>query len=118
MWLGENSWPYDELAKPAPRGHRVTADGFGGKVLMAKLSEQVAAHNIGVHTDTYATRLIMDGIRVAGVSARSFGKTVTYRARRGVVLTTGGFADNAEMVAQHAPQLVGLGVNRDRKSVV
>ncbi|WP_092804014.1 FAD-dependent oxidoreductase [Rhodococcus globerulus] len=113
MWLGENSWPYDELAKPAPRGHRVTADGFGGKVLMAKLSEQVAAHNIGVHTDTYATRLIMDGIRVVGVSARSFGKTVTYRARRGVVLTTGGFADNAEMVAQHAPQLVGLGVNSD-----
>ena len=36
-----------------------------------------------------------------------------YRARRGVVLATGGFADNTAMVAQYAPKLVGLGVNSD-----
>lgn len=113
MWMGENSHPFRDLATPAPRGHRVTSDGFGGKVLMAVLSEAVAKTAVAVHTDTSALRLIVDAGRVVGVVARHFNETVTYRARRGVVLTTGGFADNAEMVAQHAPQLVGLGVNSD-----
>lgn len=113
MWMGENAYPFNTIATPAPRGHRVTSDGFGGKVLMAVLSEAVGRTGIRVHTDTAALRLIVDGNRVVGVAARHFGDTVTYRARRGVVLTTGGFADNAEMVAQHAPQLVGLGVNSD-----
>jgi 3-oxo-5alpha-steroid 4-dehydrogenase len=113
MWMGENSHPFAELARPAPRGHRVTSDGFGGKVLMHKLSEAVAATDAAVHTDTYATRLIVEAGRVVGVLARQYGKTYAYRARSGVVLTTGGFADNVEMVAQHAPQLVGLGVNSD-----
>lgn len=113
MWMGENAYPFCELAEPAPRGHRVTSDGFGGKVLMAVLSEAVARTGIAVHTDTTALRLIVDEERIVGVVARHFNEVVTYRARRGVVITTGGFADNAEMVAQHAPQLVGLGVNSD-----
>ncbi|MBM9836416.1 FAD-dependent oxidoreductase [Rhodococcus hoagii] len=113
MWMGENAYPFYEIAEPAPRGHRVTSDGFGGKVLMAVLSEAVTKTDIAVHTDTTALRLIMEDGRVVGVVARHFNETVTYRARRGVVITTGGFADNKEMLAQHAPQLVGLGVNSD-----
>ncbi|WP_280346587.1 FAD-dependent oxidoreductase [Nocardia neocaledoniensis] len=113
MWMGENAWPFAELATPAPRGHRVTSDGFGGKVLMQKLAEAVADTSVAVHTDSNAVRLITEAGRVVGVVAKQYGRLHTYRARRGVVLTTGGFADNAEMVAQHAPQLVGLGVNSD-----
>ncbi|MGY0499077.1 FAD-dependent oxidoreductase [Nocardia sp. FBN12] len=113
MWMGEKAWPFADLAKPSPRGHRVTSDGFGGKVLMQKLFEAVAATSVAVHTDTNAIRLVTDAGRVVGVVAKQFGRYYTYRARRGVVLTTGGFADNAAMVAQHAPQLVGLGVNSD-----
>ncbi|MGW5316935.1 FAD-dependent oxidoreductase [Nocardia thailandica] len=113
MWMGENAHPFDTIAAPAPRGHRVTSDGFGGKVLMAVLSEAIAGTGVAVHTDTAALRLVVEDGRVVGLVARHFDATVTYRARRGVVLTTGGFADNAELVAQHAPQLVGLGVNSD-----
>ncbi|MDN3481696.1 FAD-dependent oxidoreductase [Arthrobacter sp. APC 3897] len=113
MWLGENAEPFAGLAKPAPRGHRVTAEGFGGKVLMDRLVGAVNAAGAGVHTDTYATRLILEDSKVAGVTARRFGKTLTYRARRGVILTTGGFADNPGMVAQHAPLLTGWGVTSD-----
>ncbi|GAA1226355.1 FAD-binding protein [Prauserella halophila] len=133
MWMGEFAHPHCDVAVPAPRGHRVTADGFGGRVLMSVLGDAVAASDVAVHTDTGATRLIVerhntarhstdrsssdrgsaDGPRVVGVVARHFGETVTYRARHGVVLTTGGFADNADMVAQHAPQLVGLPANSD-----
>ncbi|MGW6619962.1 FAD-dependent oxidoreductase [Nocardia sp. NPDC055002] len=113
MWMGEKAWPFADLAKPSPRGHRVTSDGFGGKVLMQKLFEAVAATAVTVHTDTNAIRLVTEAGRVVGVVAKQYGRYYTYRARRGVVLTTGGFADNAAMVAQHAPQLVGLGVNSD-----
>lgn len=113
MWLGENAWPFTVAAKPAPRGHRVTAEGFGGKVLMDRLTGAVENAGARVRTDTHAAQLIMDGTAVVGVSARCFGKTVTFRARQGVILTTGGFADNTQMVAQHAPQLVGWGVTSD-----
>lgn len=113
MWMGEAAYPFADIATPAPRGHRVTSPGFGGKVLMEVLTKAVADKPISVHTDTGALRLITDGGRVVGLIARHFAKTVTYRARKGVVVTTGGFADNKDMVRQHAPQLVGLGVNSD-----
>jgi len=113
MWMGERAYPFADIATPAPRGHRVTSPGFGGKVLMDVLTEAVAAKPISVHTDTGALRLVVDGGRVVGVVARHFNDQVTYRARKGVILTTGGFADNAKMVEQHAPQLVGYGVVSD-----
>ncbi|WP_280308590.1 FAD-dependent oxidoreductase [Nocardia abscessus] len=108
MWLGENSRPFAELATPAPRGHRPTADDFGGKLLMDRLAE--AARSAGATTlfDTRATCLIVaaDGT-VAGVVARRYGAELAVRARRGVVLTTGGFVDNDAMLAAHAPKLLG-----------
>ncbi|WP_106402170.1 FAD-dependent oxidoreductase [Actinocorallia populi] len=109
MWLGENAWPYNDIAKPAPRGHRPPAPGFAGNLLMQKLEEAVTAAGAATHTDTVASHLVMDGGRVAGLVARRFGAPVTYRARKAVVLTTGGFVDNEEMLAHHAPVLVGLG---------
>ncbi|MFD8589591.1 FAD-dependent oxidoreductase [Streptomyces sp. NPDC059637] len=108
MWLGENSWPFDRIAKPAPRGHRPGTSSFGGWLLMEKLSAAVVDAGVGVHTDTLATSLVVDaGGRVVGVAARRYGEELLYRARRGVVVTTGGFVDNEEMLAQHAPQLLG-----------
>lgn len=108
MWLGENSWPFTELAKPAPRGHRPTANDFGGKLLMECLTD--AAESAGAETlfDTYVTNLVVAEDRtVVGVVARRYGKEFTIRAHRGVVLTTGGFVDNDAMLADHAPQLLG-----------
>ena len=43
-----------------------------------------------------------DGV-VQGVIAEVEGKLQSFRARRGVILATGGFALNREVVAQHAP---------------
>lgn len=114
MWMGEASWPFSELSRPAPRGHRVRSEGFGGKVLMEKLTAAVAQSEAAVHVDTSAVRLIMsESGRAVGVVARKYGKPVVYRATRGVVLTTGGFVDNEAMLAQHAPALVGRGKNSD-----
>jgi 3-oxo-5alpha-steroid 4-dehydrogenase len=109
MWLGENSHPFDEIATPAPRGHRPPMAAFAGMLLMERLVATATEAGTDVHTDTTATRLVLDGGRVVGVIARRFGDLVTYRARRGVVLTTGGFVDDEQMLAEHAPQLLGHG---------
>ncbi|WP_280477463.1 FAD-dependent oxidoreductase [Nocardia asiatica] len=108
MWLGENSLPFSGLATPAPRGHRPAAAGFGGKLLMDRLAGAARSAGATALCDTKAICLIVasDGT-VAGAVARRHGAELTIRARRGVVLTTGGFVDNDAMVAAHAPKLLG-----------
>jgi 3-oxo-5alpha-steroid 4-dehydrogenase len=107
MWLGEAAHPFPEHAVPVPRGHRPTVKDFGGWLLMDKLKEAATAAGARTQTDTVAERLIVEDGRVVGVVARQFGEPVTIRASRAVVLTTGGFVDDDEMLSQHAPQLVG-----------
>lgn len=108
MWLGENAWPYNEIARPAPRGHRCATDAFGGWLVMEKLVAAAQDAGAAVQADTLATALIVDDSgRVVGVTARRHGRDLAFRARKGVVLTTGGFADNEEMLADHAPHLIG-----------
>ncbi|WP_324784365.1 FAD-dependent oxidoreductase [Streptomyces sp. H51] len=110
MWLGENAWPYDTLARPVPRGHRPAVGHFGGGLLMEKLVAAARAAGASTRADTLATALITgDDGRIVGVTARGYGQELAFRARRGVVLTTGGFVDNEEMLADHAPALLGLG---------
>ncbi|MGE0140430.1 MAG: FAD-dependent oxidoreductase [Ilumatobacteraceae bacterium] len=110
MWLGENSAPFNEIAKPAPRGHRPQADHFGGWLLMDRLGAEMDRLGAGRLGDTSAERLVVerDG-RITGVIARQYGNEIAVRARRGVVLATGGFVYNEEMVARHAPVLLGHG---------
>jgi 3-oxo-5alpha-steroid 4-dehydrogenase len=108
MWLGENSRPFCELATPAPRGHRPATADFGGKLLMDRLAGAARSAGATALFDTRATCLIVAGDgTVAGVVARRYGSELTIRARRGVVLTTGGFVDNDIMLAAHAPKLLG-----------
>lgn len=110
MWLGENAWPYNTVARPAPRGHRCATESYGGWLIMEKLVAAAGAAGALTHTDTLATALIVDDDgRVVGVTARQYGEERAYRARKGVVLTTGGFVDNEEMLADHAPHLIGHG---------
>lgn len=109
MWLGENSWPFDTVARPAPRGHRPPAPHFAGKLLMDALV--AAAEDVGIRTivDTRVSSLLVESGRVVGVRVRNYGEERELRARKGVVLATGGFVDNEEMLAAHAPALLGHG---------
>jgi 3-oxo-5alpha-steroid 4-dehydrogenase len=110
MWLGENAWPYNTIARPVPRGHRPAAESFGGSLIMEKLVTAAQAAGAACHTDTRACDLLIDeNGRIAGVTARRYGTPLAYRARRAVILATGGFADNEEMLADHAPALLGHG---------
>jgi len=108
MWLGENSHPFNEIARPAPRGHRPQTGDFGGWLLMERLVSTLDGLGAGKVTDVSVERLVRerDG-SVVGVVGRQYGHEVTVRARRGVVLATGGFIHNEDMVRRHAPVLLG-----------
>jgi 3-oxo-5alpha-steroid 4-dehydrogenase len=109
VWTGaETAYPFSTKNKPVPRGHMPrdsegTEDLFEGAVLkcMAATAERLGVaveYNVGVE------RLIVDaGGRVVGVQGRRFGELVNVRANRGVIVTTGGFIYNDEMLAEHLP---------------
>lgn len=109
---GENSAPFNTIATPAARGHIPAMAGkqagtvSAGFVLMNTLLAKAAELGVRVEADIRAQRLITDDAgRVVGTVARRRGADVRIRARRGVVLATGGFAYNDEMVKAYAPRL-------------
>ena len=111
---GENSYPFNTIATPAPRGHvpqmsnKKQGEASAGYMLMKPLVETATAAGARALYDVRVQRLIVesDG-RVAGIQARHYGTDINIRARRGVVLATGSFAYNDAMVAQYAPRIAG-----------
>jgi len=105
----ENVWPFNELAKPAPRGHKPRTPGSAGKLLMDKLLTQTAKRGVRQVQDSRASSLVVDDAqRVVGVVARRYGSDYAVRARRGVILAAGGFIMNRTMLAAHAPKLLNV----------
>jgi 3-oxo-5alpha-steroid 4-dehydrogenase len=103
----ELAWPYRELARPAPRGHTVRQEGIeAGGMLMRALVAAVERAGARVQSDTLVETLVVAADRrVVGVVARHEGRERCLRARRGVVLTAGGFINNKRMVERYAPLL-------------
>lgn len=111
---GENAAPFNATIPPAPRGHvpqmsdKRTGEQGGGYMLMKPLTDTAAALGVRAEYDMRVQTLITDEEgRVVGIAAKRFGKDVTIRARRGVVLATGSFAYNDTMVESYAPRLKG-----------
>lgn len=110
---GENAAPFNTVADPAPRGHvpqmsnKRTGSKGGGYMLMKPLAEAAEKLGVTAEYDTRIQRLIVDGDRVVGVVAKQYGKELTIRAERGVVLATGSFAYHEQMIEGFAPRLIG-----------
>jgi 3-oxo-5alpha-steroid 4-dehydrogenase len=103
---GEDAYPFNEIARPAPRGHLAKTKRSTGWLLMQILAAAATDAGALASYDTRIDRLITDGEAVVGVQGQRFGETVSLRARRGVVLTAGGFVFNDDMLRQHCPPLV------------
>ncbi|MGV0746469.1 FAD-dependent oxidoreductase [Mycolicibacterium sp. XJ870] len=111
---GENSYPFNTIATPAPRGHvpqmsnKKQGEASAGFMLMKPLVDTATAAGARALYDVRVQRLVVesDG-RVVGIVARQYGSEIAVRARRGVVLATGSFAYNDAMVAQYAPRIAG-----------
>lgn len=111
---GENAYPFNTIATPAPRGHvpqmsnKKQGEASAGYMLMKPLVDTATSSGVRAVYDVRVQRLIVesDG-RVVGVFARRYGKDIVVRARRGVVLAMGSFAYNDAMVRQYAPRIAG-----------
>lgn len=103
MYSGnERARDYTAVAKPVPRGHLVQPDSTGQDIFLA-LKNAVESAGVEVMYETPGSRLLVDHDgRVVGIAAE--GKEDAFiKARKGVVLTCGGFIDNEALFNQNYP---------------
>ena len=105
----EKVWPYREIARPCPRGHRVAMAGeAAGSCAMNALLDQCAKENVRATYDSQAQALVVNEEgRVTGVRVRQYECNFDVKARKGVIIATGAFGNNPEMVARYLPQMQG-----------
>ncbi|RVQ66556.1 FAD-dependent oxidoreductase [Croceicoccus ponticola] len=103
----EKLWPFNKIARPAPRGHKVAGTGENaGHVGMAPLLSKCEQEGIPAIYDSNVVALVRDeGGRVVGVRIKQAGATIHARARRGVIIAAGSFNMNHEMIAENLPLL-------------
>ncbi len=78
-----------------------------GNALAARLFKSVLDRGIDYWLRTTVNSLERDADRVVGVTAEKDGQQMRVRARRGVVLATGGFPWSEALRIQHYPQPTG-----------
>jgi len=78
-----------------------------GQALAAGLRAGLASAEVPVWLGTPLTGLVIENDLITGVRAASGDGQMTIRARRGVLIATGGFERNAAMRAQYQRQPIG-----------
>jgi 3-oxosteroid 1-dehydrogenase len=84
--------------KARARRQRLLANGAS---LIANLLKLAVEREIPIWTQTPLVDLVVEDGAVTGIVVRRHGRDVRVRARRGVLLSAGGFAHNAEMRAKY-----------------
>ena len=72
---GEDAYPFNEIARPAPRGHLAKTARATGWLLMQHLAAAATGSGAAVAADTRVDRLVVGDGRVVGVQAQRFGET-------------------------------------------
>lgn len=78
-----------------------------GNALAAGLGKAVLGRGIPLWLGCGAERLVLEGARVTGVATTRDGRPLVIRARRAVVLATGGFGQDPELRQRHFPHAPG-----------
>jgi 3-oxo-5alpha-steroid 4-dehydrogenase len=106
MIIGESAPEVAAITPPVPHTHIIYG---GAAAYWAKINAAVADAGVRVLLDTRATRLIVDDNgRVIGIAAtQKDGSEKCYKAGKAVLLATGGYGANADMVTQYAPNALG-----------
>jgi hypothetical protein len=89
---------YQEVSPEEVEERRARDFRAQGQGLIGSLYKGVLDRKIPVHFETRARHLITEGNRVVGVVAERGGDQRRYRARKGVVIATGGFEWNEQLV--------------------
>ncbi len=116
MFTGnEKVHPFRDLARPAPRGHKVPKPGDtgGAKMVLDALADRIAETDVDVRYETGATNLVVEERAqrasrnhdsVVGVAWRKYDERGFIRAKS-VVIAAGGYVGNDAMVKELTPQL-------------
>lgn len=109
----EHTSPFNRIARPAPRGHVVQAEGGAGdpttinagRILMDVLTQTARDAGATFLLDAQLVSLVKDEEgAVTGAVVGVQGRERRLEASGGIVLTTGGFIGNRDMVTRHAPR--------------
>lgn len=84
------------------RGHMAEADAYAGEHIQAKMEEKVNELGIDVRTGTKGLDLIMEDGKATGVKVECKEGTYDIKADA-VIMATGGFSNNKELLAKYAP---------------
>ena len=96
--------PFLDYATAVPRGHVPSHEGdFGGKIFFAALKQAVMDQGVNISCDSRVLGLIIDNDKILGVSYKKDNDIVNVKVNNGVILTTGGFVMNEEMVKKYLP---------------
>ncbi|MFB9769173.1 flavocytochrome c [Lactiplantibacillus modestisalitolerans] len=110
-WLAAHAIQLDDLTitggMRVPRTHRPSSLAPIGGFLVTQLLKAVAAAKIPLFTGVTVTDLHRHDARVTGAQVRlTDGQTRLIRARS-VILATGGFGANPELITRYRPDLAG-----------
>jgi len=90
--------PSPEPPNRCPRMHNVVP---GAKAYVVRFQLALRRRGATIITGAAVTRLLQENGRISGVEFSQDGKQHQLRARRGVVLATGDYANNPEMIARY-----------------
>lgn len=98
-WLQEQGIKFTIVQGMGYKSHH-TYDGMG-KHFVETLAASAEKLGVKIMTSTPAQELIMKDGKIAGIKAKANGRTLTINAPV-VILATGGYASNAEMIEKYA----------------
>ncbi|MBM6860022.1 FAD-binding protein [Clostridium saudiense] len=84
------------------RSHMAEANAYAGEHIQAKMEEKVAELGIDVRTGTKGLDLIMEDGKATGVKVECKEGYYDIKADA-VIIATGGFSNNKELLAEYAP---------------
>ncbi len=100
--------PEKVLLAPGHKVRRSIKFEGHGPALCNILRNALKKSGIDVRYKHRARKLIVDNGRVIGITAESGDKTNSFKARKAVILATGGFCQNLDIVKEFGPQYADL----------
>lgn len=110
-WLAEHDIKLDDLTitggMSVMRTHRPSSMAPIGGFLVTELLKQVEKEHIPLFTDVYVTKINQKDGKVSDVTIDIDAKTTNIRTKA-VILATGGFGANPDLLTKYRPDLKGL----------
>ncbi len=111
-WVNENGGDLSEVGMfggaSVKRIHKPTGGTAVGPMLVQMLNENIEELNIPVMLDTTAEQIVVEDGKITGVKAKNADGEVIIDCKS-VVLATGGFGANTDMVVEYKSDLKGFG---------